>query len=346
MSISDDTVRLSRGLRRDLAKITDQQARDLVAAWARGWDEVAGDLDNALQDLAAAAGDGRITRAQVRRSARLTRALTVISAQLTALAADAEVRITGDLQAVVDQAGAAQAALISSQLPRAGHALVVDWAMVDAGAIEAIVTRTTGRIHKRTRQLSREVEAAMKRELIRGLAAGANPRETARRMLRRTESAFHGGLTRALTIARTETLDAHRAGARLSHDANRDVLVGWIWTAELGKRTCPACFGMHGTEHELDEPGPDGHQNCRCARTPKTLSWRELGFDLDEPASALPDAAEVFDDLDAADQLAILGRGRYDAWARGELPISSWATRQTNSGWRDSVVPVKVPASV
>lgn len=344
MSISDETLRVARRLRRDLAKVTDGQARDLVQAWARGWDEVAGDLDDALQDLAAAAGEGRITRAQVRRSTRLTRALAVISDQLTTLAAAAEVRITGDLQQIVDDAGAAQAALIGSQLPRAGQALLVDWASVDAKAIEAIVKRSTQQIHAKTLPLSRDAEAAMKRELIRGLAAGKNPRETARRMLRRTEGAFNGGLTRALTIARTETLDAHRAGAKAAHDANSDVLAGWIWTAELGKRTCPACFGMHGTEHDLDEPGPDGHQNCRCARTPKTKTWRELGFDLDEPASVLPDAAAVFEDLDQADQLQILGRGRYDAWRAGDLPMDAWATRRSTEGWRDSYVPVPVPA--
>lgn len=346
MTISQDTWRLVQRLRLDVAKVTDAQTRDLVASWARAWDEVAGDLDAALQDLAAAAGEGRITRAMLSRSARLTRALSTVGDQLQSLGDDAGVRISTDLRRVVELAASSQTGLIGSQLPKAGRSLVVDWGRSDPQALEAMVKRLTQQVHKSTRPLARDAEKAMKRELVRGLASGRGPRETARRIVLRSEGTFNGGLTRALTISRTETIDAMRAGSEAAHRANADVLRGWVWTAELDKRTCPACFGMHGTEHELDESGPDGHQNCRCARTPVTKSWRDLGFDLDEPDSALPDAAEVFDGLDQADQVAILGRGRYQAWQAGKLPMSAWAVRQSNSGWRDSVVPVRVPTSV
>ncbi len=59
-------------------------------------------------------------------------------------------------------------------------------------------------------------------------------------------------------------------------------------------------------------PGPYDHQQGRCARLPRTKSWRELGFDLDEPASLLPDAETVFEALPADDQLAIMGGVRLE----------------------------------
>lgn len=343
MSISDETLRLTNRLRRDLTTVTDRQERELVAAWARAWDEVAGDLDAALLALAEQA-DGTISRAALRRSARLTQALAIIGARMETLARDADVLIVGDLHEVITLAGRTQQRLIRSQLPADGASLVIGWDRVDEAVIEAIVKRSTGRIHAASRPLAQDAERAMKRELLRGLAVGANPRDTARRILARAEGAFNGGLTRALTISRTESLDALREGARAAQLANAGVLAGWVWTADLGSRTCPACFAMHGSEHPLSEPGPLGHQNCRCARTPKAKTWRDLGFDLDEPASVLPDAEQVFRSLAPAEQRGVLGRGRYDAWARGDLPLTDWATRRSTSGWRDSYVPVKVPA--
>lgn len=343
MSISQNTLRLTARLRTDLDQVTNRQTRELVAAWARAWDEVAGDLDDALQALAELAGDGRISRTMVQRSARLTQALAIIGRRLEQLVDDAGVLITGDLAEVIRLAGVSQQRIISSQLPASNADLVIAWDRVDEAVIDAIVRRSTQQIHAATRPLGADAERAMKRELLRGLSVGANPRETARRMLARSHGAFNGGLTRALTISRTESLDALRAGARAAHDANADVLTGWIWTAALNSRTCPACFGMHGTEHQLSEPGPLGHQNCRCARTPKAKSWRDLGIDLDEPADVLPEAEQVFRALPLPEQRVILGPGRHAAWVRGDLPISTWATRRSTAGWRDSYVPVSVP---
>lgn len=344
MSVTDDTLLLAAALKRDLQKITDQHTRDLVAAWARAWDEIRGDLDRALRDLADQAGEGRITRAAVRRSTRLREALNIATSELERLAQDAGIRIVGDLQAIVTAAGQAQHGLVASQLPPQGQHLAVSWDRADRHALRAIVERSTEQVTSLTKPLSDDATAAMKRELIRGIAGGTNPRDTAVRMLARSEGAFNGGLTRALTISRTETLDAYRAGARLAQLLNNDVLAGWIWLADLDKRTCPACVSMNGSEHDLDEQGPDGHQNCRCTRLPLTKTWRELGFDLPEPASTLPDSRDWFDGLDQGEQVHLLGRGRFDAWTRGDLPISDWAVRRQNTGWRDSYVPVKVPA--
>lgn len=339
MAITPTTIRLVKALRRELLKITDQQVRDLVAAWANAWDEVAGELELAVLDLAARAEDGRITRGQVLRSRRLASALDVIGRSLTGLADQTGVRIVADLPDVVDAAGRAQAEIIDSQLPKAERGNLNAWDRVDLRQIDAIVNRTTEQIASNLWPLSSEAQGAIRRELVRGVAAGANPRETANRMVQRTQGEFNGGLTRALTIARTETLDAHRAAAKVSHDANADVLGGWIWLTDLrvSPPPCPACLGMAGTEHPLSEPGPLGHQNCRCSRMPHTKTWAELGIEgMDEPESQVPDAADWFASQDVATQKKILGPARYDAWKRGEYPMSAWAERHSTEGWRDS----------
>lgn len=84
--------------------------------------------------------------------------------------------------------------------------------------------------------------------------------------------------------------------------------------------------------------------NCRCARTPKVKPWRDLGFDIDEPADLIPDARTRFTDLPRATQLQIMGPGRLAALDRGQVAWPDLARRQSNPGWRDSYTPAPVSA--
>lgn len=336
MPVTRETLAAVQRMRDQLDSVVDAQARDLVRAWADAFDEVAPDLNAAVAD-ALVAGE-RVTRAHMLRSTRLLRALAAISEQLQALAEQAGVRISGDIGQVVETAGWAQMSVIDSQLPPDFDLGSVNaWSRVDQRQIAAIVQRSTEQITSLTRPLAPDAYQAVRRELIRGVAAGSNPRATARRMVARAEGRFNGGLHRALVISRTEMLDASREASRLAQmtDENVDVLGSWEWVATLDARTCPACWAMHGTRYDVETPGPLGHQQCRCARIPRTKTWRELGFDIDEPPDLLPDAETQFAALPEADQRAILGPKRFEAWRAGDFPMDRWATRRSNAGWRD-----------
>ena len=76
---------------------------------------------------------------------------------------------------------------------------------------------------------------------------------------------------------------------------------------------------------------------------PVTRSWRDLGYAVDEPADALPDAQAWFESLAPETQRHILGPARYGAWADGTYPMSEWAVKQTNPGWRPSWVTSPAP---
>lgn len=343
MAVAPKTIRDALRVRRELLQIADKQARDLVAAWARAWDEVAGDLELSILELVKGAADGRISQAQMLRSARLRHALDSIARELNRLGDEAGIRVTGDLLQIVRAAADAQEELISSQLPKSERSGLAGWDRVDSRQIVQIVQRTTEQITSQMWPISAEAQGVIRRELIRGLAVGANPRATAARMLKRAEGGFNGGLTRALTIARTETLDAHRRAAQVAHDRNKDVLRGWMWLAAVSTRTCPACLSMNGTEHPLTEPGPLGHQNCRCTRVPLTKTWKDLGIDLEEPKPASTGSQEWFDAQDQKTQRKILGPAKYAAYKRGDYPMSDWAVRRTNPDWRPSYVPSPVP---
>lgn len=343
MAINDETLRLAKAMRITIDAEVDATTRTVVRAWARAWDEIRATWAEALMDLAAAAQNGQWpSRMDIVRAERAQAALLAATDAIGDLAEQTGVHVTDAVGRVVNMTPEWQAQLLASQMPpEAGTRadLVTRFDRMDPLTLSRITERTAQQITAATYRLSVSAQDAIRRTLIRGVVVGDNPRKAAREMLRRTEGAFNGGLTRALTIARTEILDAHRETAQGAQVANEDVMASWIWQAQLDARTCPSCWGMHGTEHDIAEHGPDDHQQGRCARLPKTKTWRELGFDLDEPASILPDARTVFDGLPQVQRLAIMGPARLQALDDGLVGMLDMAQRRSTPGWRDSWAP-------
>lgn len=162
---------------------------------------------------------------------------------------------------------------------------------------------------------------AVRDAVVTGVALGENPRVIARRVNR----AIGGNLSRAMTLARTETLRAYRGAALESYRQNEGV-EGWVWVSARDRRTCPVCWAMHGTIHDLDEQFAS-HPSCRCHPGP-----------LPRTASRLADAVirtgeERFDDLNVADQRAVLGPAKLAAYQAGQLRLSDLVGEGTAGAW-------------
>lgn len=348
MAITSATLRAARELRVDVDSHVDDATRTLVKAWAGAWDELQAAWNEAAQELI---DYQRATGAwppawRVDRFEQTGRALQATGVELTKLSKLTGVTVSHGIEAVVPLTVEQEAGIIATQMPRQAGTraeLTSQFNRVDPGQISQMVARTTQQVTALSWPLSSGATDAMKASLLRGVGTGDNPQKVARDMVKRVEGHFNGGLARAMTIARTEMLDAHRAAAKMQHDANADVLIGWTWQAQLDRRTCPSCWGQHGSIHTLDEEGPLDHQNGRCARLPKTKSWKELGFDIDEPHDLLPDAQKTFDALPREEQLAIMGPTRLDALDNG-AKLADMSTLRKTSGWRDSYGPTPVSA--
>lgn len=340
MAVTTETLRTVKDLREKLDRMTAEQILTLTRAWVDAWDTLHPEFEEALEALLTASKTGRVTRSALARSERLRGALEHTRATLEELAQLTRDTVSGNIMDAVLDAADGHAAMLASQLPPPGTAnVLIAFNRIPTDAISAIVERTTQQIHSASWPLPADVVRAMKQELIRGVAVGANPRKTAREIIRRTEERFNGGLSRALTIARTETLDAHRAATKAAESTNKDVLLEWEWHATLSARTCIGCLSKNGTRHPLEETGPDGHQNCRCARVTVTKSWKDLGFDIEEPASLTPDSEKWFNNLTTGSQRSIMGPERLDLYQSGRVGWSDLSTTRSNPGWRDSVVP-------
>lgn len=330
--MTPEQSRLLAAQRAQLDKIAAGADRRLYQLWVRAWDDIHDDLEAALRAAAAGQVSGAV------RARRARQALEIVAAQMFATAQRVGTDICSDADAMIDLAQAHTTAVIGAQLAGAANVagLVV---RADQAQIVAIARRVQRQITARTFILQDDATAAVRSELVRGVAEGIGPLRQAAAMLSAVQGAFNGGLTRARTIARTETIDAYRSAAMATEKANADVLAGWLWLADLGQRTCMSCVAQHGTFHKLDEPGPEDHPNGRCTRYPVTKSWKQLGFngiaDLPRPAIT-GDGAKWLKRQPEAVQRHILGTRGQAAWKAGQFPPSAWSVRRDNPGWRGS----------
>lgn len=337
MAVTADTLKVLDGMRKQLATMTTAQTLALTRAWVDAWDVLQPEFNAAILELLAAAKNGRVPAAVVARNIRLRDTIQQARAMLDELATNTNVQVTTDVgQAMLDALDHHEA-LVRSQLPPGQAGAAISFARVSPEAVAAMVERTAQSIHKFTRPLPADVERMMKQQLIRGITVGDNPRRTASRIIKGAEGRFNGGLTRALNIARTETLDAHRAATQASEKSNTAILEEWEWHASLTGRTCPSCWAKHGTRYPLDESGPNDHPSGRCARVTVTKTWEELGFKgIVEPPSLTPDAEATYRNLTPESQAAIMGKGRAEMLANGEISWADLSRKQENPGWRPS----------
>lgn len=179
---------------------------------------------------------------------------------------------------------------------------------------------------------------AVSEKLVSGLAQGIGSRKTAREIMKALDDPLGMPLTKALTIARTETNRAFRSATKETYKRNPHIVKGWVWGANINgdPSPCLACWAMHGSKHTVDED-LDDHPNGRCTMLPITPTFKEMGLDVEEPDSSVPTGEDEFKKLPEAQQRAILGPTRYEQYAAGKLDFSSLATTRHSDEWGDSI---------
>ena len=336
MPITELTLRRASELRAMVDDYVDASTRALTARWAQAWQEIAAEWQDTITVILARKAAGTpLTPAQITQLARTQRALAMSAARLRELAEEIGPLLEPAVREVVERTADLTTGVAMSQMPPVDQRLLPSFTRVDKSALEQIIERSLGQIHASSLPLSDEAVDAMTSALIRAVPSGWHPDRAAREMLRRTRGGFNGGLTRAMRLARTEMVDAHRAANRAQNNANPTV-TAVVWTAQLSSRTCPSCLAKHGTEYPPDTPGPWDHQNGRCTFIPKTQTWAEMGFPgIDEPPDVLP-SAEDWIETNPHDALAALGPDRYRMLTNGDITLADMAQRVDNPDWRPS----------
>ena len=168
-----------------------------------------------------------------------------------------------------------------------------------------------------------QASAILRQTLFEGLGQGQNARVVGRAI----ERTVGVGRQRAQVIARTEILRAGKSANLASFAANSNLISGWTWHAFKGPRTCSACLVMDGTEFPTTVTFFPGHPQCRCVAKPVLRDY---------PTPREQTGREYLESLPEAEQRALLGNRKYEAWQRGDLDLDDMVTPRTSDAWGTS----------
>ena len=332
MALTPETFEVLQQSRDYLLRRSNDVTYSLTQAWVDAWNAIQPELETAARGLAGTDPRGSLL---ARRAALVGDTAGVLVSD--AVSAAGEV-MSSEMAAAVANAEKQQILAASTQVPPARAASFgAGLNRVDPLQLEAIVLRGTEAIMTGWSSMPDHVQAAVRTNLFKGVAFGLHPTVVARKIVDNAQGAFAGGLSRAIRVARTEMLDAHRNASGAWRQTNKDVVAGWRWLATLDTRTCPSCLAKNGNRYAVDDPGPLDHPNGRCDAVPETKSWKELGFEgMEEPPDTFPDARAWYDSLPPEAQKSVMGPGRQALLADGKIGWDDLSTRVSSTGWRDS----------
>jgi len=119
------------------------------------------------------------------------------------------------------------------------------------------------RVRSEIKNLSGAQATAIKREIAKAFENGETVQQITHRIKKTTEMAK----SKAVTIARTETLAAGNAAAKQRYKDAGVEMVEWI--AAYDDSVCPECESEHGNIYPIgDTPPIPLHPNCRCTLIP------------------------------------------------------------------------------
>lgn len=316
-------VAVAAEFREELGRLDEAAVRSMVDAW-RGVDAR---LVEEMERFAARLAGQELTTGQLLRMERYRALLVQVERELGVL----EGLATGTLEA-----GAREAALLGVE----AAGLSLD-ALGVAGAfnrLPAAAVQNVVALARAGRPLALLLEpmyglaaAGIARELVNGLALGLGPREIARRM---AADGLSDGLNHLLLVTRDQYNRAHRLAALESY-LRSGVVTGYVRRcARQEGRTCVACIALDGQEYRLEAEFEE-HPQGRCTLIPLV---REVNYD------GLGSGQLWFESLGEEEQIATMGRGRWEAWRDGRLPWRRMVRRTTSAVWGTSVTPARIPS--
>lgn len=138
-------------------------------------------------------------------------------------------------------------------------------------------------------RLDTEAQARFERTMRQSWVENWTLQQTMQTLRGTSTTGYKDGITalsqRELTAyVRTGTNHTATTSRQVTYEQNDEVIKGWQFVATLDGRTSATCKALDGKTYDIGEgPKPPRHPNCRSVDIPLLKSWRELGFNLEEP---------------------------------------------------------------
>lgn len=319
-------VTTMRSFRQAIIAREQEQMRLLAVRWLGVEERLRAEIQALVDGIALARSQGTAVN---RASLYQMRHYRAVLAQLqhvigTDFLPYAEDMITaGQRQAIQDGIAHAEMAIQQAMFER--NTIGATFDRLPAEALETMVGMTANGapVSDLLRAAYPEAAGAMTDALLDGVARGHNPRVTAAAMAR----ASGMGLQRAMVIARTEQLRAYREAGRAAYQES-GVVDGFYRLCAHDSRVCPACLAREGEFIPLSAGPLREHPQGRCSMVPKVRGLPPLTFTAGESWFRLQIEA---------DQIAILGPRRFQAWRDGQVRFGDFAQTVPNAVWGDSL---------
>lgn len=326
-----DILDIADEFRRAILRRERKSAARLVAAYDRAWLRIKKQLDALTADIAEARAKGEIVNQfWLARQVRYFELLRQVTEELRKFEDVAESTIKRQQLAAVKAGLANSTTLMQTAASEAGISATFN--RLPVAAVENMVGTLSNGSPLRTLldQLPRAGRKIVEDGLIQGVALGWNPAKTARAI----REGLDGNRTRALTIARTETLRVFRNASLQNYRANPETVRGWVWRSSRSRRCCGACIALDGKFFPLTQPTRN-HVRCRCTLLPST---RTLNVDS---------GVDWFEKQPAEVQRAILGTDKgYELYRRGELKLEDFVGLKRDPRWGETYHQLSVKRAV
>lgn len=319
-------IEVAERFREELETFDEVALTRIVQAYARIFRSLQGTIDALVMEIAQLESP---TQAQIYKLERYQRLIEQITDEIIRFQAYLRTEIISAAELSFAKGDEQARALIAELLAQAG--VTAQLGNLPANIFEAMVgfLQEDSPLYGRIDELAGVLADYVRETILESVALGRNPRETARLI----QEAFGRGLTDALRMARTAQLYAARYATQANYLNNSDILDGWVWFAKLDDSVCQSCIVQHGTIHPLEEILND-HHNGRCAMLPYMEAF---GNPIEQGG------IEWFEGLPEAQQRAILGPGKFEAWKAGKFTLDQLSREVENDvyGAMRSVTPLK-----
>lgn len=325
-----NAIDASNKFKQQLAKNEAQSAERMVLIYGRIYQDLIGQANKLANDIASSEESNR---GKLMKLARVEQLINQVREQVKKFGGTVQSEIqvvqSQSIQQGINDALKLMELSLPNLPPEAQRQVIASFTRLHSDAIEraAGLLGSDSPLKERLEDAYGDYVANQVEEhLLTGIAQGQNPREIARRLERNLQEGLGKGLTSILTTIRTAQIKSYQLANHATYLANNNIVKGWVWHSALDNQTCLSCISMHGTIHELEET-LDDHHNGRCAPIPQTISYRDLGIDIDEPTSPIESGEDWFNNQPASVQREMMGSSMFSAWQDDKFQFQDLSTK-------------------
>jgi hypothetical protein len=304
-------------------KITDETSARMIRVYAQSWARIEARMDGLTAQYEGLLADGKNTRNILAKMRALTVLQRDISRELLDYARWAHVEIRDAHNRLVPLSVEGATKVLESETGAA-----ITFGRLAPAQVQSLagILLSSNPIGEALAQRYGALAERIRESLLEAMIMGRHPSVVAGTL----RDGYGMGLTSALRTSRTFLLMGSREAARAAYDAS-DMVTAYERHADFGPRTCMACALLDGTIIPAGQMLED-HWNGRCSMFPVTKTWRELGFDIDEPAAAQRQTGrEWFEGQDETTQRQMMGKGLFGAWKEGQVRLEDIPHRVEDS---------------